>query len=109
MTVLTLTGGKKANLPALACLDSEHASYGAVIIVLKFNHQCKKGVGSHGSCSTETNADCVKMRIMGIRTESLLRMMEIVTNTQGWNHATVAVHENVVLEKSSKQCLTHVF
>ena len=30
-------GGKKANLPALVCLDSEHARYGAVIVAVKFN------------------------------------------------------------------------
>ena len=36
-------------------------------------------------------------------------MMEMVTNTQGWLHAARAGHENVVLEKASKQRLTHGF
>ena len=30
-------GRKKANLPALVCLESEHETYGAVIVAVKFN------------------------------------------------------------------------
>ena len=36
-------------------------------------------------------------------------MLEMLTNTQGWLHAAGAGHEDVVLEKVSKQCLTHGF
>ena len=36
-------------------------------------------------------------------------MMELLTNTQGWLHAVGADHEDVVLEKASKQRLTHGF
>ena len=34
-------------------------------------------------------------------------MIEMLTNTQGWLHAALAGPENVVLEKASKQRLTH--
>ena len=66
-------------------------------------------VGWHGICSTERNADYAKMLIMWICTESLLQMMEMLTNTQGWLHAAGAGHENVVIEKASKQRLTYGF
>ena len=46
--------------------------------------------GSHGSCPTETIADYVELPIM-------------------WLHAAGAGHGNVVLEKPSKQRLTHGF
>ena len=56
-----------------------------------------------------TAADYVKMPIMWIWTASLLQMMKMLTNTQGWLHAAKAGHEKVVLEKASKQDLTHGF
>ena len=39
----------------------------------------------------------------------MLRMMEMLTNTQGRLHAAGVGHEDVVLEKASKQRLTHGF
>ena len=75
-------GGKKVSLPALVCLDSEYGRCRTVIVAFKFNQPCKqRRVGSHGSCSTETNADCVKMPMMWICAVSLLLMMEMLTNT----------------------------
>ena len=38
-----------------------------------------------------------------------MRLIEMLINTQGWLHAAGAGHEEVVLEKASKQRLTHGF
>ena len=64
-----LYGGKKANPPALVCLDSEHERYGVVIVALKFNQICNM---QELSCSTETNADYVKIAIMWIFTQEVV-------------------------------------
>ena len=99
---------KKANLPALVCSDSEHDRFGAV--ALKFNQICKElRVGSHGGWSTETKADYVGMLIVRICTESLLQMMKMLTDTQGWLNAAGARHEYVVLKNAAKQRLTYGF
>ena len=110
ITVATSTSGMKLYLPVLICLDSEHERYREVYCCIKThpNMQTMKS-WQPWSCSKEENADYVKMPIMAICTDILLRIMEMLTHTQGCLHAAGTGHENVVLEKASKQRLTHGF